>query len=300
MVESNLKTIDKVSIVLLSYNNLEYLEECFNSIVKQTYKNIEVVLSDDCSRNIDKNSIILRVENVIKNSTINVKYIFHDVNVGTVKNSKNAILNSSGDIIIPLAIDDLLYDNNTVENIVNYFNNNDCLIASSIRANFNEEGKIISYRPTSKQKELFNNKEELLQDILKFGNFIGGCNTYYRKELFKEVGYFDESYRLLEDFPYYIKILEKGINIPLIDIPCLKYRYGGVSNSGFHPAFLDDMKILYDRLLADNYSKEIKKYIKYNKYFMFTSSKIKKIIYACIHFRISISKYLHSKKNNKE
>lgn len=296
MEESKLDKIKKVSILLLSYNNLEYLESCFASIVSQTYQNIEVIFSDDCSKNIDVEKIKNRAIKALGNSNIEIKYIFHKSNVGTVKNINNAIANSTGDVVVPLAIDDLLFDNKTIESIVDFFNEHQCLIASSIRANFIENGEIISYMPTPKQKVLFEDSTNLLNDILKFGNFVGGCNTYYRKELFEQFGYFDESYRLLEDYPFYINLLQNGCNIPLINEPCLKYRYGGVSNGKFHPLFVNDMNLLYDRLLNSNLKKSIKAYIKYNRYFMFNGSKIKKLIYAMLHFKISISKYRHSKK----
>ena len=38
-----------VSIVLCTYNGEKYLEEQLNSIINQTYKNLEIIISDDCS-----------------------------------------------------------------------------------------------------------------------------------------------------------------------------------------------------------------------------------------------------------
>ena len=40
---------DKVSIIVPIYNVEQYLEECVNSILNQTYNNIEVLLVDDCA-----------------------------------------------------------------------------------------------------------------------------------------------------------------------------------------------------------------------------------------------------------
>ena len=48
-----------VSIIVVNYNNASYLEECLNSLIKQTYKLIEIIVVDDQSQD---NSL-----NVIKN-----------------------------------------------------------------------------------------------------------------------------------------------------------------------------------------------------------------------------------------
>ena len=42
---------ERISVITLAYNNLEYYEECLKSIVEQKYKEIEWILCDDCSEN---------------------------------------------------------------------------------------------------------------------------------------------------------------------------------------------------------------------------------------------------------
>ena len=43
-----------VSIIVMIYNNKQYIKECLNSILNQSYKNIEIIISDDNSNNFDE------------------------------------------------------------------------------------------------------------------------------------------------------------------------------------------------------------------------------------------------------
>ena len=61
-----------VSVAMATYNGEKYLEEQLDSILNQTYKNIEVIICDDCST--DKNMLTLRY--YIKN--YNIQYFDHN------------------------------------------------------------------------------------------------------------------------------------------------------------------------------------------------------------------------------
>ena len=58
----------KVSVLIANYNNEKYLTECIDSIKKQTYQNIEIIIHDDSS----SDNSIKRI-NKYKNITINPK-----------------------------------------------------------------------------------------------------------------------------------------------------------------------------------------------------------------------------------
>lgn len=49
-----------VSIVLTSFNQPELLETAFQSLITQTYKNIEIIIVDDCSTNPESGKLILK------------------------------------------------------------------------------------------------------------------------------------------------------------------------------------------------------------------------------------------------
>ncbi|WP_133964871.1 glycosyltransferase [Eubacterium limosum] len=76
---------EKVTCIVLSYNNIEFIYEAINSVLLQDYMNIELIISDDGSENFDVGEIKNYVE---KNKGENIEKLIVNknvVNIGTVK-----------------------------------------------------------------------------------------------------------------------------------------------------------------------------------------------------------------------
>ena len=98
----------KFSIILLNYNEKEKnIIKALESIVDQSYKNIEIIIADDCSQNFNK----IKNEKYLKLKRVDYKIIENSSNIGTVKNICNAINQSKGDYISFFASDDILAPN---------------------------------------------------------------------------------------------------------------------------------------------------------------------------------------------
>jgi glycosyltransferase involved in cell wall biosynthesis len=87
-----------VSIVIPSYNSAQWLPDTIGSILNQTYKNIEIIVVDDCS-----NDNTYEVVSKFKN----VKYIKNEINMGECYTSCRGFEQSSGDYICRLSSDDM-------------------------------------------------------------------------------------------------------------------------------------------------------------------------------------------------
>lgn len=97
-----------VSIVVASYNNGQYLEECLESAVNQTYQNIEIIIADDCSTD---NSREIIGKFIVKYPDKKIVPVFNEKNMGACNSVNNAIFNyCSGEWIKFLDSDDYLYD----------------------------------------------------------------------------------------------------------------------------------------------------------------------------------------------
>ena len=93
----------KASVLIANYNNAKYIDKCLNSIVKQTYKNVEIIFVDD---NSSDNSI-----NVAKKYSNKIKLIKNKVKTGVgcfdqIQTFYTAFKKSTGDIIFFLDSDD--------------------------------------------------------------------------------------------------------------------------------------------------------------------------------------------------
>ncbi|BDM62764.1 hypothetical protein NFHSH190041_02160 [Shewanella sp. NFH-SH190041] len=235
--------VENISIIVLTYNNWKLLNNALTSISNQKAENynIEVIISDDGTNDFDVNYVIEMLK-TLKLYDI-TKIIINKNNLGTVKSFNNAIKSATGNIIIPLSADDFFYNEISLNKIVEFFKKNpSTLIATSLQVPFDEDRE---YAPLIQKKHynLFENNNKLLRHITIKRNIISGASTYYRKELFSKYGYFDESYRLLEDYPFYLKILSNGESIGLIKEKTVKYRKGGVSTGNIiHPQLDIDLR----------------------------------------------------------
>ena len=99
----------KVSIIIPVYHVEKYIERCVLSVLKQTYRPLEVVFVDDCSN--DK-SIDIAKKTIEKNGAASIEFVFleHDKNQGLSAARNSGIKASTGDYLYFLDSDDKLSD----------------------------------------------------------------------------------------------------------------------------------------------------------------------------------------------
>jgi len=93
-----------VSIIIPLYNKKQYFERCFNSIVKQTYKNIECIIVDDCSTD----SSLDLAQALIENYTGHIDFLLirHRENSGVSASRNTGINKANGEYLFFLDSDD--------------------------------------------------------------------------------------------------------------------------------------------------------------------------------------------------
>ena len=90
----------KVSVIIMSYNHADYITQSIMSVVNQTYKNVELIVTDDASK--DTSAIIIKQ----LAEQHHFKYIAHEVNAGTNKNILSGLALVTGEYLAILASDD--------------------------------------------------------------------------------------------------------------------------------------------------------------------------------------------------
>ena len=128
-----------VSVIIPFYNNIEVLHTAINSVLDQTYKNVEIILIDDYSSNsLDQIKKYLLIEKV--------KYFRNESNKGPGFSRNVGIENSSGDYLAFLDADDT-WLNNKLEIQLNYMQKNNYLFShTSYFRNNQDNGKIKKIR----------------------------------------------------------------------------------------------------------------------------------------------------------
>ena len=104
-----------VSFIVTSYNYAEYIKETIESIINQSYKDIEIIVVDDFSKD-DSVKILAQYSQI--------KLIKHSSNLGQMNAILSGLKQATGEYVSIIDSDDVLYDIYT-ETMLNYFNTND-------------------------------------------------------------------------------------------------------------------------------------------------------------------------------
>lgn len=163
-----------ISIALCTYNGEKYLSEQLDSIIDQTYKNIEIIAVDDCSS--DSTLTILQ-EYALKHSFI--KVFCNNENKGYSKNFEYAVSLCKGDYIAISDQDDI-WISDKLESLLNKISTNNNLLVHSISSLIDEKGNSLNKTTFDKRS---NNYDSVDPRILTLFNIFLGHSMLFKKEL---------------------------------------------------------------------------------------------------------------------
>lgn len=200
------EAFSKVSIIIPCYNQAKYVACAIESALCQTYKNIEIVIVDDCSSD---NSVEV-IKNYAKNNK-NIKYLTFDKNKGVCAARNAAIDASSGKYILPLDADDIIAKTYVQKAVEILEKKPDIGI---VYCNARMFGKI--------------NKKWILPEFNKECIIFTNCifnSAMYRKSDFILCGAYDENMRYgCEDWDLWLSFIEKGFGVYKINEELFYYR----------------------------------------------------------------------------
>ena len=110
-----------VSVLIPSYNHEKYVGDCLESVLAQTYSNIEVIICDDKSKD-NTYEVIERYRQRLEEKFSRICIIENDNNLGIVKNCNKLISLAKGDYYKLLASDDMLRPTG-IEKLVHFMEN---------------------------------------------------------------------------------------------------------------------------------------------------------------------------------
>lgn len=219
-----------VSIIIISYNSSEFIIDTLESIKDQTYNNIELIISDDSSKD---GTVEICNEWIAKNAGrfIRTKVIASLINTGIPANCNRGIENASGDWVKILAGDDLLYPDaiQIYINEINVDRLNEKLVfhgdLSLLQDNELIEEDHGEYGEPAAQK--FNQEETSAYEQNKI--LLRYCPVYaptaiMNRTLIQQIGNFDERFKFWEDRPMWLKITSRGVKMHFVNKKIAIYR----------------------------------------------------------------------------
>lgn len=257
-----------VSIVVITYNFEKIIKECLESIEKQTYKNIEVIISDDGSK--DKTLEICEKWRELNKNNFEIKILSAEKNEGVTKNVNKGVKTAKGEWVKLLAGDDLLKED-AIENFMNYENIEKAEIVFSkaeifrVENGINIKGEIV---PNKENEKFYFLSDEKKWDSLLENNNIVAPAAIINKKLLERMNYFDERFKMVEDWPFWIKLLKNKVKFYYYPIITVYYRKSASSVSGkgtqgrINKMMFEFKKEYYEYIYVKEVKSKIKKWNK--------------------------------------
>ena len=256
-----------VSIIITCFNQEKYITEAIMSAVKQTYKNIEIVVIDDCS----SDSSLNIVHNLEKQYS-NIVVLKNDVNKGVVYSRNRAIDTAKGEYVLPLDGDDTI-EPTYIEKAVNVIETNNSV--GFVYCKSRKFGAVNEYWNLPKF-----DKESFI-----FDNCISNSSLYRKSDFLKVGKYKEYMHNWTEDYDLYLSFIEIGLIPYRIDEVLFNYRIFNQSQRSdlttkdpyyarreyllHHTKLYADSRECINRIFDPdykaNYAKNIKKIKKYKK-----------------------------------
>lgn len=241
-----------VSIVIPAYNNESTITATLESIRRQSYHPLEIIIIDDHSTD---NTLKLVYEQQEQDDRIRVYH--NDENLGMTGNWNKCLKTANGEFVKLVCADDLL-DADEIEKEARAFIENPSvnLVESDTRlidGNGKKTGTFKRYHTAG-----IVSGKKVAKTSLIWNNFFGApVNNLIRKSVLDKTGYFDDQFTYILDFEMWIKIACVG-DVYIIHELLNSFRVRNDSNTGNLIGNNRDVYVEEHRKLVEKYAGELK------------------------------------------
>lgn len=254
----------KVSIIMAVYKEeRDELDSSINSILNQTYRNIEFIII------IDNPNDDWRKKFIEEKRDSRIKLIVNEENLGLPKSLNIGIQYATGDYIARMDADDISLKNR-IENQIKYLEEKKCdLCGSNFSAFFYDDDNKLICNPKNHKN---------IYKIMRYTNCIGHPTWFGKKEIFINNGGYRNIFSC-EDYDFLLRAINKGYKLANVPEILLRYRLSeksiSRSNTGrqimianylakeFRNYRIPSLEDINDFLKSKQYLNNVKRYNKY-------------------------------------
>lgn len=204
----------KISVITVCLNAKDSIEKTFESLKNQTFKNVEHIVIDGVSTD--------GTLDIINKYKDGITYFVSEKDTGIYNAMNKALKYVTGDVVYFLNATDSLHDDDVLEKVANQFKKHPDLEVLWGDIQFTEEGK---------EPRIHKNNDVKIKNDFLYNN---PCHQaiFYKNELFKKYGNYDEDIKIFGDCDFNVRALvnnnAKCKYIPEV-IAC--FEIGGISTS---------------------------------------------------------------------
>ena len=231
-----------VSVIIVNYNGMKYLESCFNSLLNMSKDNfsLEIIMVDNLSKD---DSV-----NFVKKKFPDIKIIENDINNYT-KALNLGIENSEGDYIAILN-NDTTVEKNWLKGLMRVMNQDKKIGVVQSKILFSD-GETINSVGVEEVEDFyfrdigFGEKDVGEYEEVKEREYFSGCSVLLRRACLESIGSFDEDFVMfMEDMDYSIRCQDKGWKIFYSPYSIVYHRYHGTASSELCEYFCSRNRLL--------------------------------------------------------
>ena len=255
-----------ISVAVITYNSSQTVTETLDSIYHQSYgaENIELIISDDAS----SDNTVEIIENWLKHhqsSFSKVVFFKNEVNGGVSKNINVAWTASTSEWIKSIAGDDILLPScldDNVDYVLKREHENIGAVFSSMQVFYVDEqlNKVNTYlMPSPAYYHFFDLTAESQYDYLKINGIPIAPSSFIKRSALISVDYADERFRLIEDYPLWLKLTKCGYILKFFNKKTVQYRKSDSISSSrskiINERYFNEMKLIDDVVVIPDLKK---------------------------------------------
>ena len=246
----------KISLITSVYNNQETIAEAIDSVLSQTYPDIEYIIIDGGSTD--------ATVNIIKSYKNRLAAFISEPDQGIYDGLNKGIKLATGDVIGFLHSDDLYENNRVIEKVAQAFKDNDIdsVYGDLTYVNKNDPSKIIRYWKSG----IFTRRK------LAYGWMPPHPTFFVKRAIYQQFGLFDTSFKIAADYDLILRFLGKyAISTYYIPAVFIKMRVGGESNKSLKNILQkswEDLRAMQNNSVGNFISLLVKNFSKLQQFFV--------------------------------
>lgn len=212
----------KLSLITVTYNSGLTIRDTIQSVLSQTYTDIEYIIVDGASKD---NTVEIIKENECAFGN-KLKWI-SEPDKGLYDAMNKGIQMATGEVVGIINSDDFFTSNEVLQQVAENFINNkglDAIYGDVHYVNSDDLTKCVRYYSSKVFK----------RGLMKLGFMPAHPSFYMKRECFEKYGLYKTDYKIAADFEFLLRTIYKGnININYLPIDMVTMRIGGASSSGW-------------------------------------------------------------------
>jgi glycosyltransferase involved in cell wall biosynthesis len=207
-----------VSIITIVFNGEKHLQQTIESVLGQTYPNVEYIIIDGGSTD---NTV-----SIINKYSSHLVYWISEKDKGISDAFNKGISKATGDIIGLINADDW-YENDTVEKVVTAMKDHDVAY-----------GNVVYWKNNKKEMVTYGRHDYLINEMT-----VNHPTVFVKRDCYKRFGYFDKAYKFAMDYDFLLRLKINNCSFTYLPSVFSNMRWDGVSDKQWYKASKEALQI---------------------------------------------------------